>query len=89
MDIIGPIVVIVICIIIFSICGWCCKKKREGTVYGCKETLYLALQLFKYHIIFNGHIVHKCNPIGSTQDLVIRLTDSSIVCKVGNYVVHS
>lgn len=34
MDIIGPIAVIVVCIIIFSLCGWCCRRKREGTVYG-------------------------------------------------------
>ncbi|XP_030764729.1 protein lifeguard 1-like isoform X2 [Sitophilus oryzae] len=34
MDLVGPIIVFIIIIIIVSICGWCCKRKREGTVYG-------------------------------------------------------
>ncbi|XP_060536148.1 uncharacterized protein LOC132708061 isoform X2 [Cylas formicarius] len=34
MDIIGPIAFIIICLIILSICGWCCKKRRPGFVYG-------------------------------------------------------
>ncbi|KAJ8926544.1 hypothetical protein NQ314_021083 [Rhamnusium bicolor] len=34
MDIFMPIAICVIFLIAFSICGWCCKRKREGTVYG-------------------------------------------------------
>lgn len=36
MDLIGPIIGVIIIIIIVSICGWCCKSKQKGTVYGCK-----------------------------------------------------
>ncbi|CAG9821617.1 unnamed protein product [Phaedon cochleariae] len=34
MDIFMPLAICVIIVIIFTICGWCCKRKREGTVYG-------------------------------------------------------
>ncbi|XP_056636206.1 uncharacterized protein LOC130444881 isoform X3 [Diorhabda sublineata] len=34
MDVFMPIALCVIFIIFFTICGWCCKRKREGTVYG-------------------------------------------------------
>lgn len=34
MDVFMPIALCVIVTIIFTICVWCCKRKREGTVYG-------------------------------------------------------
>ncbi|XP_018571780.1 extensin isoform X2 [Anoplophora glabripennis] len=34
MDVFMPIAICVIFLILFAICGWCCKRKREGTVYG-------------------------------------------------------
>nr|CAH7761937.1 unnamed protein product [Callosobruchus chinensis] len=38
MDIFMPIAICVIFIILFTICGWCCKRKREGVVYGYGTT---------------------------------------------------
>lgn len=38
MDIFLPIVLCLIFIILFSLCGWCCKRHREGTVYGYNGT---------------------------------------------------
>nr|CAI5835602.1 unnamed protein product [Callosobruchus analis] len=38
MDIFLPIAICVIFIILFTICGWCCKRKREGVVYGYGTT---------------------------------------------------
>ncbi|XP_023027586.1 uncharacterized protein isoform X2 [Leptinotarsa decemlineata] len=34
MDIFMALAIFVIFIILFTLCGWCCKRKREGTVYG-------------------------------------------------------
>ncbi|KAF2895125.1 hypothetical protein ILUMI_11055 [Ignelater luminosus] len=34
MDLFLPIVLFIVFCVLFSICGWCCKKHREGTVYG-------------------------------------------------------
>ncbi|XP_008195909.1 nematocyst expressed protein 4 isoform X3 [Tribolium castaneum] len=34
MDVLIPIIIFVLVFILFSICGFCCKRKREGTVYG-------------------------------------------------------
>ncbi|XP_068895916.1 uncharacterized protein [Tenebrio molitor] len=34
MDVFVPIIIFVLLFLIFSICGFCCKRKREGTVYG-------------------------------------------------------
>lgn len=28
------IIAIIVIIILFSVCGWCCKRKRDGVVYG-------------------------------------------------------
>lgn len=38
MDIFLPIILCLIFIILFSLCGWCCKRHREGTVYGYNGT---------------------------------------------------
>ncbi|XP_044264630.1 anther-specific proline-rich protein APG-like isoform X2 [Tribolium madens] len=34
MDVLIPIIIFVLVFILFSVCGFCCKRKREGTVYG-------------------------------------------------------
>ncbi|KAF5280887.1 hypothetical protein FQR65_LT03036 [Abscondita terminalis] len=34
MDFFLPIVLFIVFCVLFSICGWCCKKHRDGTIYG-------------------------------------------------------
>ncbi|KAF5292369.1 hypothetical protein FQA39_LY03403 [Lamprigera yunnana] len=34
MDVFLLIVLFIVFCVLFSICGWCCKKHREGTIYG-------------------------------------------------------
>ncbi|XP_050315985.1 basic proline-rich protein-like isoform X4 [Anthonomus grandis grandis] len=45
MDILGPIIIVALCVVVFSICGWCCRrKKREGTVYGYGPSVTVTSQ---------------------------------------------
>lgn len=60
MDIVISIIFFVIVLIIFCVCGFCCKRKREGTVYGRESLLFsflLILQLF--HLVPNVTVTRQ------------------------------
>lgn len=44
MDFFLPIVLFIVFCVLFSICGWCCKKHREGTIYGVPATTVTVTQ---------------------------------------------
>ncbi|KAK5648983.1 hypothetical protein RI129_003875 [Pyrocoelia pectoralis] len=44
MDLFLPIVLFIVFCVLFSICGWCCKKHREGTIYGVPTTVTVTSQ---------------------------------------------
>ncbi|KAB0803672.1 hypothetical protein PPYR_00642 [Photinus pyralis] len=44
MDLFLPIVLFIVFCVLFSICGWCCKKHREGTIYGVPATVTVTTQ---------------------------------------------
>lgn len=66
MDIFMPIAICVIFLILFTICGWCCKRKREGTVYGRKylPRFFLIIAhsiIYHYYCFFVIRNISKSN----------------------------
>ncbi|KAJ8979638.1 hypothetical protein NQ317_001345 [Molorchus minor] len=53
MEVFLAVVLCVIFLILFSLCGWCCKRKRDGTVYGHAPTVTINAQPIHHTPVVN------------------------------------